>query len=156
MLISWFQRWPFRLFPGKTVLLTAVSGALGAGLAVAVLALHGWLGGDGSRPSPPPVLDVRFIPLGQTYLPELGRVYAGAWNEGAKALESGQSVASALKSVGQSWDSGRVQLFDRLITPEFSKIVPEGQAESESTPAGRLALARAWRGFAAGLSAPRK
>ena len=60
------------------------------------------------------MLDVRFIPLGKTYLPELGRVYAAAWNEGARALESGQPVAAALKSVDQSWDSGRVQLFDRL------------------------------------------
>jgi hypothetical protein len=52
------------------------------------------------------VLDVRFIPLGMTYLPELSRVYAAAWNQGAKALESGQPVTAALKSVGQSWDSG--------------------------------------------------
>jgi hypothetical protein len=42
-------------------------------------------------------------PLGKTYLLELGRVYAAAWNEGGKALESGQPVAAALKSVGQSW-----------------------------------------------------
>jgi len=52
------------------------------------------------------VLDVRFIPLGKTYLPELSRVYAAAWNEGVKALQSGQPVTAALKSVGQSWDSG--------------------------------------------------
>ena len=69
------------------------------------------------------MLDVRFIPLGKTYLPELSRAYAAAWNEGAKALESGQPVTAALKSVRQSWDSGQVQLFDRLVTPEFSKFV---------------------------------
>jgi hypothetical protein len=45
-------------------------------------------------------------PLGNTYLLELGRVYAVAWNEGEKAVESGQPVAAALKSVGQSRDSG--------------------------------------------------
>ncbi len=43
------------------------------------------------------MLDVRFIPLGKTYLPELSRVYAAAWNEGAKALESGQPVTATLK-----------------------------------------------------------
>ncbi|MGC1719643.1 MAG: hypothetical protein WA746_11705 [Isosphaeraceae bacterium] len=85
--------------------------------------MHTWLWGDGSKPAPPPLLDVRFIPLGKTYLPELSRAYAAAWNEGAKALESGQPVTAALKSVRQSWDSGQVQLFDRLVTPEFSKFV---------------------------------
>ena len=104
-----------RLIPGKTLLLVAVSGALGAELAVGVPALHTWLWGDGSKPAPPPVLDVRFIPLGKTYLPELSRVYAAAWNEGAKALKSGHPVTAALKSVDQSWDSGQVQLFDRLV-----------------------------------------
>jgi hypothetical protein len=152
MLISWFQRWASRLIPGKTFLLVVVSGALGAGLAVGVPVLRTWLGGDGSRPAPPPVLDARFIPLGKTYLPELGRLYAAAWNEGAKALETGQPAAASLKSVGQSWDTGRVQLFDRLVTPEFSKIVAENKAESEVKPADLMALARAWRGFAAGLN----
>src|SRR5271157_5347602 len=132
-----------RLIPGKTLLLVAVSGALGAELAVGVPALHTWLWGDGSKPAPPPVLDVRFIPLGKTYLPELSRVYATAWNEGAKALESGQPVTAALKSVRQSWDSGQVQLFDRLATPEFSKFVAENQPEAEAKPTDLAALVRA-------------
>ncbi len=67
---------------------------------------------------------------------------------------SGQSVAAALKCVSQSWDSGRVQLFDRLIAPELSKIVADGQPESQVTTADRQALARAWRGFASGLGSP--
>jgi len=53
---------PTLLIPGKTLLLVAAPGALGAGLVVGVPALHTWLGGDGSKPAPPPVLDVRFIP----------------------------------------------------------------------------------------------
>jgi len=89
------------------------------------------------------LLDVRFIPLGKTYLPELSRVSAAAWNEGAKALESGQPVTAALKSVGQSRDSGQVQLFDRLVTPEFSKFVAENQPEAEAKPTDLAALARA-------------
>ena len=89
------------------------------------------------------MLDVRFIPLGKTYLPELSLVYAAAWNEGAKAHESGQPITAALKSVGQSWDSGQVQFFDSLVTPEFSKFVPENQPEAEAKPTDLAALARA-------------
>jgi hypothetical protein len=102
------------------------------------------------------VIDARFVPLGQVYLPELGRLYAAAWTEGAKALEAGQQVDVALKRVSQAWDSGRVVLFDRLVTPQFSKVLPEGRAEAESKAADKMALARAWRGFARGLASPQK
>ena len=44
---------------------------------------------------------------------------------------------------GQSWDSGQVQLFDRLVTPEFSKFVAENQPEAEAKPTDLAALARA-------------
>ena len=81
-------------------------------------------------------------PPGKTYLPELSRAYAAAWNEGAKVLESGQLVTAALKSVRQSWDSGQVQLFDRLVTPEFSKFVAENQPKAEAKPTDLAALAR--------------
>jgi hypothetical protein len=54
------------------------------------------------------------------------------------------------------WDAGRVQLFDRMITPEFARIVAENRDPSQYTLAERLALAKAWRGFAAGLETPRK
>ncbi len=156
MSISWLPLGRLRLCSAKTVVLIAVSAALGGGLATAAPALERLLGHGDSSPTPAPALDGRFVTLGRAYLPELGRAYATAWNEGAKALESGQPVASALKSVGQSWDSGRVQLFDRLITPELSKIVPDGRPESQLTTADRQALARAWRGFASGLGSPRR
>ncbi len=97
MLISWLQWWMSRLIPGKTLLLVAVSGALGAGLAVGVPALHTWLWGDGSKPAPPPMLDVRFIPLGKTYLPELSRVYATAWK-----------TLYLFSSIGESGNCNRV------------------------------------------------
>ena len=96
MLISWLQWWMSRLIPGKTLLLVAVSGAL-AGLAVGVPALHTWLWGDGSKPAPPPMLDVRFIPLGKTYLPELSRVYATAWK-----------TLYLFSSIGESGNCNRV------------------------------------------------
>lgn len=156
MAISWLPQWRPQFCSARTVLLIAVSAALGAGLTTAAPALESWLGRGDSRPAPQPALDSRFVTLGQAYLPELGRAYATAWNEGAKALEAGQPVAAALKGIGQSWDSGRVQLFDRLIASELAKIVADGQPESEVTTANRQALARAWRGFALGLGSPRR
>jgi hypothetical protein len=143
------QRWqyePSRLrtsFLFITCAILAVSLALSSGACRARRV--GWVGLDG-----------RFIPLGQNYLPELGRLYGKAWVEGAKRLESGQSVPTALTTVRSLWDAGRVQLFDRMITPEFARIVPESRAPSQYTFAERQALAKAWRGFAAGLETPRR
>jgi hypothetical protein len=143
------QRWqnePSRLrtsFLFTTCAILAVSLALSSGACRARRA--GWVGLDG-----------RFIPLGQNYLPELGRLYGKAWVEGAKRLESGQSVPAALTTVRTLWDAGRVQLFDRMVTPEFARIVAENRDSSQYTFAERAALAKAWLGFAAGLETPRK
>jgi hypothetical protein len=101
--------------------------------------------------SPADSLEGRFILLGQSYLPELGHAYAAAWNEGASCLEAGSSLASSLQRVSRSWEAGRIQLFDRLITPELAKIVPEGQTGPQAGYTQRLAMARAWRAMASGL-----
>jgi hypothetical protein len=137
-------------------LLIALSGAAGAGLTAGAPAIIAWFGG-GSSPTPPvpPTFDERFIPLGKAYVPELGKAYAAAWDEGTKALEAGQPVGVSLKTVSDTWDTARVQLFDRLVTPEFAKILPEGQADADALLVNRSALARAWRGFAIGLGGPR-
>jgi hypothetical protein len=103
----------------------------------------------------PPRVDARLAPLGRAYLPALGRTYAAAWIEGAKALEAGQSVDAALHVVGRSWDSGRQALFHRVVAPQFSRIVPDGQPDAATDPARKQALAAAWRGFARGLDAGR-
>jgi len=155
MSISWLSRWRLPRPTTQAVVLTAVSAALGAGLNTVAPELQRRLGPGGSSPTPVPAIDGRFVILGRVYLPELGRAYGTAWNEGARALESGQPVAAALKSVGRSWESSRVQLFDRLITPQLSKIVADGETEAQVTLADRMALARAWRGLASGLASPR-
>jgi hypothetical protein len=152
MLIQLVQRWASRLAPLKTPAIIVISTALGAGLAIYVPTFFR----PEESPAKPSAVDKRFVPIGKAYLPELGRVYADAWIEGATLLENGQSIASALNSVSKSWNEGRVGLFDRMVTPEFSKVVPEGEDEAESNADERIALARAWRGFALGLDPSRK
>jgi hypothetical protein len=98
-----------------------------------------------------PLLDLRFTALGRNYLPVLGRAYAAAWLEGARALEAGAPVADALAAVGRSWDAGRTAAFDRWVSPQFDRLVPEGQDDALTAPADKQALARAWRAFARGL-----
>ncbi len=149
MFISMIKSLASRLVAGKAVFLVVCSVALGAGLAVGVRAALD--ASDAGGAPVVPTVDARFVALGKAYLPQLGKVYASAWAEGAGALESGQPLDEALKSVGAAWDAGRTSLFDRLITPEFVKILPEGQEQSAVTPAQRSELSRAWRGFAAGL-----
>jgi hypothetical protein len=99
--------------------------------------------------------DERLTRLGRAYLPELGRVYAAAWYEGARRLEEGWTVGAAISAVAGSWDADRVSLFDRLVTPEFAAIVPQDASRPPGLEcaADRRALARAWRAFAAGLEA---
>jgi hypothetical protein len=92
--------------------------------------------------------------LGRSYVASLGDVYAGAWNDGAKALDAGKPVADALAVVAGSWQSGRVALFDASAAPAFAKIVAENTADADVSPQDRAALAAAWRGFAAGLASP--
>jgi hypothetical protein len=135
----------------KTLLLIAISSGLGGWLVFSSLACM-----RRSDRAPAVSLEGRFMILGQSYLPELGRAYAAAWNEGAGCLEAGQSLAASLQRVGKSWDAGRIQLFDRLITPELSKIVPEGQSGAQALCTQRLAMARAWRALAIGLETAAK
>ncbi|MGC8643448.1 MAG: hypothetical protein ACP5XB_26625 [Isosphaeraceae bacterium] len=151
MLKSFFQNVRSPL-TGKTLLLVLASAAVGAGLSAGIPPLAKWLEASKPTPAPAPLVDKTLIPLGRNYLAALGQEYAAAWIAGAKALESGQSVSSALKSVAQSWDQGRSQLFDRLLSPEFTKIIPDGQPDASTKPADRQAMAQAWRGLAAGLT----
>ena len=96
------------------------------------------------------------FPWGKTISLSWAASTARPGSKGPSALESGQSVPAALTTVRTLWDAGRVQLFDRMITPEFARIVAEDRAPSQYTFAERMALAKAWRGFAAGLETPRK
>jgi hypothetical protein len=131
---------------GRTLLTVALSSLLGAAVAVGVSAR---LGGPAGPPAPPH--DPHFVRLGRAYLPGLGKAYAAAWEEGAKGLEAGQPLSAAIAAVGKAWDANRNQLFDRMATPEFAKIIPESRKDADITPQQRAAMAAAWRGFAWGL-----
>jgi len=88
---------------------------------------------------------------GPAYLPQLGKAYAAAWDQGAKGLDSGPGISAALDTVAQTWTVNRTEIYDKLLTPELAKIVPESVKDSEVTSAERAAMAAPWRGFALGL-----
>jgi hypothetical protein len=139
------------LVPTRRTLLTVVlSSVVGASLAITV---SFWFDGP-FKPAPGPVAprDARFVTLGKAYLPQLGRAYASAWEDGAKQLEAGKDISAAIDAVAKSWSANRTQLYDHLLTPEFSKIVVESVKDSDVTPVERSAMVAAWRGLAVGLA----
>ena len=109
--------------------------------------------GSASKPvaNPDHSHNAEFVALGRAYLPQLGKAYAAAWEEGAKQLEAGGGIAASLDAVSQTWLSNRTQLYDRVLTPEFAKILPESVEDAEVTPQERSAMAAAWRGLSLGL-----
>src|SRR5262249_27491449 len=100
---------------------------------------------------PDGAFDPRFVPIGQKYVPGLGKDYAEGWEDGAKILDAGQPIGTALDTVAKSWEANRTGHFRAMITPEFSKVVAEQKPEKDVTPEDRASLAKAWRGFAKGL-----
>lgn len=118
-------------------------------IATLAAAAAAWKAHEASRPPVDPI-----AALGRSYVASLGDVYAGAWNDGAAALEAGKPVADALGVVAGSWQSGRVALFDRAVAPTFAKIIPENTADSDVAVPQKAALAAAWRSFASGLKSP--
>ncbi len=141
------------LFPSRRTLVTVtLSSVLGGAVAIGV---SGWLAlqtPDSPTGSPQPSHDRQYVSLGRAYLPQLGKAYAAAWDQGAKALDSGQGISAALDTVAQTWTANRTEIYDKLLTPELAKIVPESVKDSDITPTERAAMAAAWRGFALGLS----
>jgi hypothetical protein len=146
MLFSRLQAW----LPTRRALVTVIASALVGG-AMTVGAL-GWFRAHDSANLAPPSRDAQFAALGRAYLPQLADAYAQAWNQGAIALDSGQPLSAALDLVAKNWTSGRTALYDKLVAPEFAKIVAESIKDSDVTPQERTAMASAWRGFASGLT----
>jgi hypothetical protein len=119
-------------------------------VAAVAAATVAWRGRQGAATVPADPIEA----IGKAYAAGLGDAYAGAWLEGAAALESGKAIPDALGVVAGSWQAGRVALFDRTAAPAFSKIVPENTADSDVSSREKAALAAAWRSFAAGLKSP--
>jgi hypothetical protein len=130
----------------RTFLTMGLSSLLGAAVAIGIFIRFSEPAGPAGPPSDP-----RFVPIGKAYLPALGKLYAAAWEEGAKSLDAGESLSNAIAAVGNAWNQNRRQLYDKMATPEFTKIVPESQNDAALTPQQRAAMAAAWRGFAKGL-----
>lgn len=118
-------------------------------IATLTAAVSAWRAHEASRPPVDPIEGI-----GRTYVSALGDVYAGAWIDGAEALEAGKPVADALGVVAGSWQSGRVALFDKAVAPAFAKIIPENTADADVAIPQKAALAAAWRSFATGLKSP--
>jgi hypothetical protein len=142
------------LFPSRRTLVTVtLSTVLGGAVAIGV---SDWIrpsgGPTGSPQSRHAGIDRRYESLGRAYLPQLGKAYAAAWDQGAKALDSGQGISAALDTVAQTWTASRTEIYDKLLTPELAKIVSESVKDSDITPTERAAMAAAWRGLALGLS----
>jgi hypothetical protein len=97
-------------------------------------------------------VDAAFIQLGRAYLPDLGKAYGAAWEDGAKLLEAGQPVSTAVGQVTTSWTTKRQALMDAQISPALAKVVPESTKDADVTSSERAALAAAWRGLARGLA----
>src|SRR5262249_5445259 len=132
----------------RTLATIVVSSTLGGALALTVA---GWLAGHSCPdPNQPPV-DPRFAVLGRAYLPRLGEAYAAAWEDGAKALDAGHPISAALDVVATAWTATRMTLYDKTMTPELAKILPESVQDADVTPVERSAMAAAWRGLARGL-----
>jgi hypothetical protein len=131
-----------------TILTIAISGIFGGVIALSTLFVLFPI--DPSSPPSPPH-DPRFAALGRLYHYQLGMAYATAWEDGATLLDSGKSLATALETVGKSWEENRRKLFDQIVTPAFSKLIPESTNDSDVSAQARAAMSAAWRGFASGL-----
>jgi hypothetical protein len=138
------------LVPSRRILVTAVVSCLvGAATAIAGSA---WLAQSPAvTPDPSPARDPRFVALGKAYLPQLGKAYAAAWEEGAKQLDAGAGISASIDTIAKTWSANRAQLYDHVLTPEFSKIVAESVKDADVTPQERAAMAAAWRGMSVGL-----
>lgn len=110
---------------------------------------------DPPKPSPDtppdPSLDPKFYQLGRTYSGTLASTYADALDAGASMLASGQTLSAAMAGIAKQWESGRSSAFEKSLTPEFARIIPESTKDADITSAQKDAMARACRSVAAGL-----
>ena len=133
----------------RTLVTVALSSAVGAALALFAAARLAAPRKPGPNPASP--YNEQFAAIGRAYLPQLGKSYAAAWEEGAKQLDAGGGISAALDTVSKTWSANRTKLYDHVLTPEFSKIVAESVNDADLTAAERSAMAAAWRGLSLGL-----
>ena len=91
--------------------------------------------------------------LGRKFAGSVAGAFGDAWAAAAEALEAGKSMADAQSTLQTKWRAARADAFAAQVTPEFSKVLGEGAEPVD--PAGRAAVVKLWRDFAAGLKGGR-
>jgi hypothetical protein len=90
--------------------------------------------------------------VGTTYAKQLLAADAAAWEAGAKLQDSSATLEASLQTVGTTWATSRTSVYQATVTPVLSRIVPEGTADADVTPAQHAAMAAAMRSIAKGVS----
>jgi hypothetical protein len=118
---------------------------------VAIFTLVGFMAYDRMNPPQPagPDRAVNAVALGKTYAPTLAATYASGWDDAAKAVEDGKTIADAQKALQDTWKAARVAAFTKDVQPGFALVLPEGTEPSDA--AKRQQIAQLWRDFAKGL-----
>jgi hypothetical protein len=129
----------------------AVLATIQASVVAVAVVVAVWLLKPG-HDSPDSGYDKAFASLGREYLPELGKAYGKAWEAGAAKIDAGLPIAAASEEVTKAWQAQRVDVFNRMITPQLQSIFPEGADEASITPSQRVRMARAYRGLGRGCS----
>lgn len=91
--------------------------------------------------------------LGRKFASSVVATLGDGWATAADILEQGKTVADAQSALQTKWQEGRIHAFTTQISPEFTKILPEGIEPTD--PAQRAAVVKLWRDFATGLKGGR-
>src|SRR4051812_29273001 len=93
-----------------------------------VLGLAGVVAYDHMAPRSPvaPASAVHGKALGRAFAPTVASDLGDAWLAAADALEQGKTISDAQAALQSTWQAARVKSFAAQVSPEFSKVLPEG------------------------------
>jgi hypothetical protein len=78
---------------------------------------------------------------GKAYGQALCTTYANSVDQAGTAIGTGQSIAEAQSKMQQGWNQARTAEFNKIITPIFNTILPEGSEPSSQAQRDQLANA---------------
>lgn len=120
-------------------------------LALAGVVAHDHLVPHGAAVVTPAAVDGKAV--GRKFAGSVAVAFGDAWAAAADALEAGKSMADAQSCLQAKWRAARADAFAAQVTPEFAKVLGEGAEPADH--AGRAAVVKLWRDFAAGLKGGR-